>query len=135
VISRSAVEAENRSAVGVQVANGLKPVGKGFGAFQSGKKNYIMYLPDLSVFFIDGADFAGDHEAGLAAASPDIVLPAKAVFEGIESLLGRDKLFPELLPPGRMGEVACSDQVEALAPRPQLQHFGNAILAGGPGIF
>ncbi len=94
-----------------------------------------MDLAHFSVLFINGTDFARNDEPGLKMDPRGAVFPAKVIFERIEPLPGRNKLFLEFLTPGRMGEIPRPDQVKPFAPRPQFENLGNAFPAGRPGIF
>ena len=49
----AAVKAQDRTAVGVDIADGLKPGGQGVRRVQGRQDDYVMYLADPAVFFID----------------------------------------------------------------------------------
>ncbi len=50
------VQPQNGPAVRVQVADGLQPAGQHFGVLQTGQKDQVVDLADLSVLFIYGTD-------------------------------------------------------------------------------
>ena len=126
-----AVQPQNGTAVGVDVADGLQPGGQLVRRLQGREQNDVVDLPGLSVLFVDGADLAGDDEPGRFAGSG--VRQAQGLPEGIDALSGGDQLLPQLRPPGGMGEVPGAQQLDALPPGPPVQMGCVAVMAGGAG--
>ena len=64
------------------------------------------------------------HKGGMI-----LVVVVAAIADGVMAVICQH------LPPGRMGEIAGAQQGNALAARPELEHGGHAVAAGGAGIF
>ena len=96
-----------------------------------------MDLPGPVILFVDRADFHREQKAHLSPASGrqlrfhwrgDLRLEAK------QALFGRLQFFLQLSEPLRMGEVRCSNDVDALQRRPFEQILGIQLLAGRPRV-
>ncbi|HWQ72355.1 MAG TPA: hypothetical protein VN370_08565 [Desulfitobacteriaceae bacterium] len=128
------VQAKDRSAVGMQVTDGLKPAGEGFRLIEAGKKDQVMDLPYSPVLFIDGADFAANNEPGLKIGSGNLILPAVFIFQRIKPFLRRNEFFLKFPAPGRMGEISRPDEVQSFPARPKFQNLGHAVFACRSGV-
>ena len=118
----------------MEVADGFQAEGKGLRSFQAGEDQEIVALPDPAVFLINGADLPGDGEIGAALLAVGAVGQAELRAEAVEAVSGGDQLFLELLAPGGVGEVSGAQDGNALAAGPEVQGFGGAVPAGGPGV-
>lgn len=59
-----AVKTKDRSAVGMEVADGFQTAGEALGIGERGQQDQVVDLTDFAVLFIDGADFGGEDKAG-----------------------------------------------------------------------
>jgi len=129
-----AVQAQDGTAVGMQVPDLLQPLGKAFRLLESGKQEQVVYLADPAVLFVNRADLPRDDEPGPRRRPVRLTGQTERVLERIQAVLGGLQLLPQLIPPGRMGEVPRPDHVEPLAPRPCFQMLRHTIPAGRAGI-
>ena len=128
----AAIQPQNGPPVGMEIADGLQPVGEGFGGFQPRQEDDMMHLARFSTAFIDGADLARHHEARRIAGG----FAGQAVFvpEAVEPFLRLLQHFGQLGPPRRVRKIARAQQPDALAPGPQVQMRRVTVAAGGAGI-
>ena len=56
------------------------------------------------------------------------------IFEYIESVLRRLQFLLKFLPPGRVGKIPCSHDVDPLPPRPEIQMLRRTVPACRPGV-
>ena len=129
----AAIQPQNGPPVGMEIADGLQPVGEGFGGFQPRQEDDMMHLARFSAAFIDGADLARHHKARRIAGG----FAGQAVFvpEAVEPFLRLYQHFGQLGPPRRVRKIARAQQPDALAPGPQVQMRRVTVAAGGAGIF
>jgi hypothetical protein len=73
----------------MQIADGLEPVRQDLGVFQARQEDQVVDFSYFLIFFVDGADFAGDNEPGLKARSHYIVRLAEIIFQGIKPFFSR----------------------------------------------
>jgi len=128
------VQPQDGPAVGADVADAFEPRLQPFQRGKGGHKDQVMDLADSVVLLVDVADLAAQQKAhrpltgrrhfGLNGGQ-QVGLEAK------QPLLGRFQLFLQFGQPARVGNVARSDEMNALPLRPLGQPFQIQILAGG----
>ena len=125
--------AQDRPSVGMDVPHGLQLCSHPLRRLKVRQDNEVVDLPDPALLFVDGADLPGDDKAGLRKGS---CRPGNCLLflQGIKALLRRHQGLPQLLPPGRVGEVPGADEADALLPSCQGQCLHRQIFAGGSGI-
>ena len=128
------VQAQNRPAIGVDVPNGFQFPGEQFCGLKAGQQNHAVHLAHFSILFIDGTDLARDDKTGLPAACQGAVAQPQIVLQRVQSILCRNQLFLQFLPPRRMGKIPCTQNLNSLTPCPIIQLFRRQVLAGRPGI-
>ena len=125
------IHAEDGPAIGGDVAQAAE---MGLEAFCGGEvrcENQIVNFPDFAVFFVNVADFSGEEETDFGVfGSRELI----GFFETEETVFGRFEFFLEFGEPGRMREVAGSDDGNAFETRPIVQMFRDQKAAGGDGI-
>ena len=129
----TAVQAENRPPVRVEVADGLQASGELLRLLQSGQKDQAVDLSRPAVLLINGADLPGHHKAGRRPCRSR-VLHAAAGAQGIDTISAPLQRLCQLSPPSGVGKVPRPYEIDALAPGPEIQVGGVTIPAGGPGI-
>ena len=129
----TAVQAENRPPVRVEVADGLQTPGELLRLLQSGQKNQAVDLTRPAVLLINGTDLPGHHKAGRRPCRSR-VLHAAAGAQGIDTISAQLQRLCQLSPPSGVGKVPRPYEIDALASGPEIQVGGVAIPAGSPGI-
>src|SRR6185312_7184413 len=132
------VEPQDRPAVRRDVADRAQAFPDTARGLQAGGVEEMVDLPRPFALLVDGRDLDLQQEAHGAVArrrklSRHLALDLRPQAE--QARLGRQELGPDLLPPGRMGEVAGSHHRDPLAPRPQRKMLQIRIPACGPGVF
>ena len=94
------------------------------------RAHHVVHLAHLAVVFVDATDLGGEHEPHFAAGVRlAIGLPQRGP-QREQSLLGRHELFLQLRGPTRMRNIARSDDIDTLDPRPVVQVFGREVFTG-----
>ena len=127
-----AVQPQDGPAVAVQIADGLQPVGKPLRRVQPRQNDHMMHLPGFPVPFINGADFACNHEARLPRV-PGGAGQAVFFFELINTVPILFKHFFQFFAPLGVGKIPGAHQADPLVPGPHIQMRRVAVTAGGPG--
>src|SRR5262249_31233418 len=132
------VEAEDRPAVGGDVADARQPRRDAVDGGKIGRVDQVMDFPDPRALLVDGGDLDRQHEARERAAGGrkllgDPLLDLRR--EAEQARLGRDQLLLELGGPGPMGEVARRPPRDALAARRMGEMLEVEVRAGRPRIF
>ena len=131
------VEAEDRPAVRGEVADRAELFPQAGRGLEAGGVDQVVDLAGPVPLFVDGRDLDLEEEPGRPVAGRrqlplDLALDLRAQAE--EPRLGRDELAADLLEPGRMREVAGTDDGDPLAPRPQRQVLEIGVPARGAGV-
>ena len=126
------IQAEDRPAVGGQVADLGQRRGDPVGGLEARRVKEVMHLPGALVAPVDSGDLDREHEPDGACAAgrgiaADLVFQLRPDPE--QAGLGRDQGFPKFRRPRRVGEVAGAEHPQALAQRPPGQVPEVAVLA------
>ena len=130
------VEPEDGPPVRVEVADPGKARGHPVHCVEVRGVDQVMDLPGLVELLVDGGNLHRQHEPGggpLAPAGRRKLLLDGALQVGpkaIETRLRRHEPFPDLGPPGRVGEVAGADDGDALLAGPDGEVLEIAVPAG-----
>ena len=116
----------------MDVADRLELFREGLRRLEAGQEDEVVDLAHPAVLFIDRADLPRDDEPGALRSRG--ALHMQSLAEGVEPLLRRDELVPQLLPPGGMGEIPRAQKPDPLAAGPQIEMFRHAFPAGRAGI-
>ncbi len=135
------VQPQNGPSVGIEIADLGQAFGKAVRAFHIRHKNQVVHLAHFAVSLVNGADFRLKAEQrprpvrmGAGLRSTQNFQLFRLAFQTIEAAgLVKNQLFPQFRPPLRMGEIAGSQHIYALAARPGRQMAGGERLAGGAG--
>ena len=131
------VEAEDGTAVRGDVADRVELALKFLCRGEIRQAHQVVHLAHPAGFFIDIADFPGEHEADLARRRGEVGgLGHAAVvrFQAEQPVLGRLQLLAQLGQPSRMGDVPAADHLEPLDARPVVQVFRGQLPAGRPRV-
>ena len=129
------VETQDGAAVGLDVAD---PGQDAVDPFRRGEIRHIEQVVNLAhraVSFVNGADLGGEQEAA-GQGSRGYLRQGRGdhlILELVKPRLGRDELLLELAEPAGMGEVAGTEEMDALDPGPGGKSLQVAGLAGRPG--
>ena len=93
-----------------------------------------MNLAHSPSLFVDGADFPRNNKTRSHTAPHCLILYPVFVFQHVQPVLRGLQFFLQLLPPGRVGEISGSHNVDPLPPGPQIQVLRRTVLTGSPGI-
>ncbi len=124
-------KSQNGPAVRVDISNQFQPPCQRVRRFQIRQEEKAVHLSHPVSFFIDGADFPGDNEAGLTRGRS---LQPVFLFEDIQTLFRRFQLFCQFCTPCRMGKIPGPYNIDSFFPGPQIQIFRCAVPAGCPGV-
>ena len=112
----AAIEAQNRPAIRMDVANGLQPLRKRLRACEIRQKDHAMHFAGFAILLINGADFPADHKARRLALH--LAGQTQIWLQRIQPFFRRFQRVFQLFAPGRVGKIARGHQRNALAPRP-----------------
>jgi hypothetical protein len=132
------VEAEDRPAVGGDVADTGEALGDAVGGGEIRRIDQVMNLPRLVALLVDRGNLHREHEAHRRAACRRYRLRDRLLDLGAQAEqagLGRNELVLQLGAPDRMAKVAGADHGNTLARRPGRQMLEIEIAAGGARIF
>ena len=126
-----AVQPQNRPAVRMNVADQLQPSGQRLRLLQSGQQEQTVHLAHPFLFLINGADLSRHQKARLLLRHA-LLMNAVFLLQHIKPVLRRFQLFHQLRPPCGMGEISCSQNMNSLFSRHELQMLRIAVLARSP---
>ena len=86
----AAIQAENRPAVGMKVADALQPRGEPFRRFERRHEDDVVYLARAAVLLVNGADLGAEDKTRL---SLDLAGQAQRFFQGKHALARRFQRF------------------------------------------
>ena len=132
------VQAQDGTAVGVQVAHQLQPLREAVGIVQRGHEDQVVDFAHLALTLVDGADLGLEQEerpVGVRRCLPlqEVQILGRAGQAVQAAGLVAHQLLAQLVPPLRVGEVAGAQHVDALAAGPGRQMPGRELFAGGTG--
>ncbi|CCX41958.1 unknown [Clostridium sp. CAG:1024] len=130
-----AVQAENRSAVGMDITDPLKAQRKRISRSEARQQDHIMHFSRFTVLFIDRADLAGKHKTRFILAAGGRRCKPCSILQRVESFFGRFKQFVQFLPPAGMCKIARSDEPDPLPPRPCVEMRRIGVTARSHGVF
>ena len=123
---------QNGPPIGMNVPYQLQPPCHCPGRLQPRQNQQAVHLSHPVSLFVDGTDLPRDHKPGIRGRRCS--LQPVFLFQYIQSILCRFQLFRQFIPPGRMGKIPGSHNVDSFFSGPQIQVFRRAVPAGGPGI-
>ena len=132
------VQAQDGTAVGMQVAHQLQPLRKAVGIVQRGHEDQVVDFAHLALTLVDGADLGLEQEerpVGIRRCLPlQKVQLLRRAGQAVQAAgLVAHQLLAQLVPPLRVGEIAGAQHVDALAAGPGSQMPGRELFAGGAG--
>ena len=132
------VQAQDGTAVGMQVAHQLQPLRKAVGIVQRGHEDQVVDFAHLALTLVDGADLGLEQEerpVGIRRCLPlQKVQLLRRAGQAVQAAgLVAHQLPAQLVPPLRVGEIAGAQHVDALAAGPGSQMPGRELFAGGTG--
>ncbi len=131
------VQAQDRAAVGAEVADAAQPPVELLGG---GEIRHVAEVVDLAgalAVLVDGGDLHGQHEPHLPAAGGRQAageVSVEVATQPEQAGLGGFEHLAQVLEPGGVGEIAGPDQRDALAARPPGQVLDVAVFAARAGI-
>ena len=130
-----AVQAEDRSAVGMDITDPLKTQRKCIRRSEARQQDHIMHFSRFTVLFIDRANLAGKHKTRFFLAAGGRHCKPCSILQRVESFFGRVKQFVQFLPPAGMCKIARSDEPDPLPPRPCVEMRRISVTARSHGVF
>ena len=132
------VQADDGPSVGIEVADGAQFLREAFGGIQVRKIDQVVDFAHLAAALVNGADLALEHKARPTGPGASGVLRQK--FGGFAFLAQtvqaggflKFELLGHFRPPGRVGDIARAQNVQALDPGPGRQKRQRQAFAGGP---
>ncbi len=131
------VQAQDGAAVGSHVAQAAQALGELLGRGQIGEHQEQVDLAHLAGLFINGAHFAGDHEAHRGHRFPwrsrEVQGHGQTRFEGVHPRRRRLEFGGQVRQPLGMGAIAGAHHLHPLITAPEIQVLQVGVPAGGDG--
>src|SRR5262245_483389 len=131
------IEPQDGPPVRLEIADGPQAAIEHFGTRQIGKHDEIVHFTRATMLLIDRADLHREQKAYLVATGGWQLLLDRLppwVFESVETLLGRLQFLLQLGEPGRVREITCAHDSNALERRPFVEICKIQLTARGPVI-
>src|SRR5713101_5971297 len=132
-----AIEPQDGPPVRLEIADGPQTTIEHFGMRQIGEHDEIVHFARTAMLLVDRADLHREQKAHLVSTGRRQLLLDSLppwVFESVQTLLGRLQLLLQLGEPGRVREITCTHDSNALECRPFVEIFEIQRTARGPGI-
>ncbi len=132
------VQAQDRPAVGLDVADAGQALLQPAGGLQAGNDHDVVYLPHLVALLVDARDLGRKHEPHRTAAGrrdPRLGLAGQLRLQLQEPGLRRLQLFLQLVQPVGLDAVSGRHHADPLELRPQPEVLRRQVRRRGAGIF